>query len=284
MEIIKDPKKIQELTLNLRCSEKSVSLVPTMGYFHKGHLSLMRWAREHSDIVVVSLFVNPTQFGPNEDLDRYPRDFERDKKMAEEVGVDYLFAPEVDDIYYPDHATWVNVPKLSQYLCGKSRPTHFQGVCTIVLKLFNVVNPNIAVFGEKDFQQLVIIKKMVRDLNVPVKIVGRPTVREPDGLAMSSRNAYLNEKERKEAANIYKGLVKAREWVKNGQTNSETIIAKLTEWFMEHIPSGEIDYIEIVDQENLTPIEEIEDKARLAVAIFLGKARLIDNILLEVKK
>lgn len=284
MEIIKDPKQIQELTLKLRCSEKIISLVPTMGYFHEGHLSLMRWARENSDLVFVSLFVNPTQFGPNEDLSRYPRDFERDKKMAQEVGVDYLFAPETNDIYLPDHGTWVSVPKLSQYLCGRSRPGHFQGVCTIVLKLFNLINPHIAVFGEKDFQQLVIIKKMVKDLNVPVEIVGRPIIREPEGLAMSSRNAYLTEKERKEAANIYKGLVKARQWVKNGQKNSETIIAKLTECYMETIPSGEIDYIEIVDPENLTPIEEIENRALLAVAIFLGKARLIDNIMLEVDK
>ncbi len=282
MDILKDPKEIQNLTLKLRC-EKKLSLVPTMGYFHEGHLSLMRWARENSDVVFVSLFVNPTQFGPKEDFNRYPRDIDRDKKLAEEVGVDYLFMPEVGDIYRDDHGTWVNVPKLSQYLCGKSRPGHFQGVCTIVLKLFNLINPHIAVFGEKDYQQLIIIKKMVEDLNVPVEVVGRPIVREKDGLAMSSRNAYLTEKERKEAVHIFKGLRKAKKWVESGLRDSESIISKLTECYMENIPSGEIDYIEIVDPKDLTPIKVIEKKALLAVAIFLGKARLIDNIMLEVK-
>ena len=284
MEIIKDPKQIQDLTMQLRCSDKVISLVPTMGYFHEGHLSLMRWARENSDIVFVSLFVNPTQFGPKEDFNRYPRDFDRDKNLAEEVGVDYLFVPEKNDMYTEDHCTWVNSPKLSQYLCGKSRPGHFQGVCTIVLKLFNIINPHIAVFGEKDYQQLVIIKKMVEDFNIPVKVVGRPIVREPDGLAMSSRNVYLTEKERKEAAQIYKGLQKAQKWVKKGLVDSESIISKLTECYMENIPSGEIDYIEIVDPEKLKPVQEIKDRALLAVAIYLGKARLIDNIMLEVKK
>ena len=282
MEVIKDPIEIQELTIPLRCSEKIISLVPTMGYFHEGHLSLMRWAKENSDLVFVSLFVNPTQFGPKEDYSRYPRDFERDKKLAEEVGVDYLFAPKKEDIYKENHGTWVSVPGLSQYLCGKSRPGHFQGVCTIVLKLFNLINPHLAIFGEKDYQQLIIIKKMVKDLNVPVKIVGRPIVREVDGLAMSSRNVYLTDKERKEAANIYKGLQKAYQWVKNGVRDSDTIISRLTECYMEHIPSGNIDYIEIVDPQNPTPVKTIRQKALLAVAIYLGKARLIDNIMLEV--
>ncbi len=282
MEVIKDPSSIQELTLKLRCSSKITSLVPTMGFFHEGHLSLMKWARENSDVVFVSLFVNPTQFGPKEDFSRYPRDFERDKELAEEVGVDYLFAPEKDEIYKEDHATWVGVPKLSQYLCGKSRPGHFQGVCTIVLKLFNLVNPHIAVFGEKDYQQLVIIKKMVEDLNVPVKVVGRPIVREIDGLAMSSRNTYLTPSQRKEAINIYKGLLKARDWVKNGLRDSETIISRLTECYMEHIPSGEIDYIDIVNPNTLVHEKEIKERALLAVAVYLGKARLIDNIMLEV--
>ncbi len=216
----------------------------------------MRWARENSDIVFVSLFVNPTQFGPKEDLNRYPRDFERDTKLAEEAGVDYLFAPETKDMYTEDHCTWVNSPKLSQYLCGKSRPGHFQGVCTIVLKLFNLVNPHLAIFGEKDYQQLIIIKKMVEDLNIPVKVIGRPIVREIDGLAMSSRNAYLTDEERKEAAHIYRGLKKAQKWVQNGHKDSESIISKLTECYMENIPSGHIDYIEIVDPENLKPVEK----------------------------
>lgn len=283
MDIINDPKEIQELTSRLKCSGKIISLVPTMGYFHAGHLSLMKWARENSDIVFVSLFVNPTQFGPKEDYNSYPRDFERDTKMAQEVGVDYIFAPEKDVIYEPDHGTWVSVPKLAQYLCGKSRPGHFQGVCTIVLKLFNLVNPHLAIFGKKDYQQFVIIKKMVKDLNVPVEIIGRPIVREIDGLAMSSRNSYLTQDERKQAANIYLGLKKACEWTKNGVRDSETIISRLSECYMEHIPSGEIDYIEIVDPTDLTPVKTIDKEAILAVAIYLGKARLIDNILLEVK-
>ncbi len=282
MEIISDPREIQELTLELRGKGKITSLVPTMGYFHEGHLSLMRWAKENSEITFVSLFVNPTQFGPKEDYSNYPRDLERDRELAEEVGVDYLFAPEKDAIYRDDHATWVSVPKLSQYLCGKSRPGHFQGVCTIVLKLFNLINPTLAVFGEKDYQQLIIIQKMVEDLDVPVKVVGRPIVREVDGLAMSSRNTYLTPVERKQAPNIYKGLLKAREWVKNGLRDTESIISRLTECYMEHIPSGEIDYIEIVHPRTLAHLKEIKDRALLAVAIYLGKARLIDNIMLEV--
>ncbi len=282
MEVIKEPSAIQQLTLKLRSCSKITSLVPTMGYFHEGHLSLMRWARENSDVVFVSLFVNPTQFGPKEDFSRYPRNFERDKDLAKEIGVDYLFAPAKEDIYKEDHATWVGVPKLSQYLCGKSRPGHFQGVCTIVLKLFNLINPHIAVFGEKDYQQLVIIKKMVEDLNVPVKVVGRPIVREMDGLAMSSRNTYLTPSQRKEASNIYKGLLKAREWVKNGLRDSDTIISRLTECYMEHIPSGEIDYIDIVNPQTLVHQKKIKERALLAVAVYLGKARLIDNIMLEV--
>ena len=281
VKIIEKIDEMQSLSFELRTKGKKIVFVPTMGYFHEGHLSLMRWGRKHGDVLVVSVFVNPTQFGPNEDLSRYPRDLERDKALAEKEKVDVLFVPKAEDMYSDDHSSWVEVKGLSEVLCGKSRPGHFRGVCTVVCKLFNIVQPHIAVFGEKDWQQLKIIQKMVKDLNIPVKVVGRPIVREKDGLAMSSRNTYLSSEERKEATNIYKGLQLAKSFVKQGILDREELLTRVKNFYKEKIPLGKIDYVELVHPEKLYPVERVEGKALLAVAIFIGKARLIDNILLE---
>lgn len=281
VKIIEKIDEMQSLSFELRTKGKKIVFVPTMGYFHEGHLSLMRWGRKHGDVLVVSVFVNPTQFGPNEDLSRYPRDLERDKALAEKEKVDVLFVPKAEDMYSDDHSSWVEVKGLSEVLCGKSRPGHFRGVCTVVCKLFNIVQPHIAVFGEKDWQQLKIIQKMVKDLNIPVKVVGRPIVREKDGLAMSSRNTYLSSEERKEATNIYKGLQLAKSLVKQGILDREELLTRVKNFYKEKIPLGKIDYVELVHPEKLHPVERVEGKALLAVAIFIGKARLIDNILLE---
>jgi len=281
MEVVTDPSEVQSLCLAERCSGRRLALVPTMGYYHEGHLSLMRWARQKADTLAVSLFVNPTQFGPGEDLESYPRDFEQDCRQAEAEGVDVLFAPSPEAMYAGDYATWVEVPDLSRNLCGRSRPGHFRGVCTVVIKLFNLTLPHMAVFGQKDWQQLAVITRMVRDLNLPVQVVGRPIVREPDGLAMSSRNVYLNQEERREAASISQGLTKARDWVREGFTGREDLLARLNDFYARRMPSGRIDYLELVHPESLEPLESVEGPALLAVAVRLGRARLIDNSLLQ---
>lgn len=280
MKIITEPEELRKYCFETRCAQSSIGLVPTMGYYHQGHLDLMRWARENSQVLVVSLFVNPTQFGPDEDYESYPRDPKRDRELAEAEGVDVLFVPKPENIYAPNHATWVNVPDLSEYLCGRSRPHHFQGVCTIVTKLLNLSLPNFAVFGQKDWQQLAIVRRMVRDLDFPVEIVSRPIAREQDGLAISSRNIYLTDKQRKEAAQIYAGLLESRNCFKEGVTNSRQLLERLKNFYKKNIPSGQIDYLEIVDPEEIQPLEEVcEGCALLAVALKIGKARLIDNIL-----
>ena len=281
MQIVTDPGQFQDLCFGHRCAGTVTALVPTMGSYHEGHLELMRWARQHSDLVVVSLFVNPAQFGPNEDFQTYPRDFERDRKLAKEQGVDVLFAPRTPDVYADNHATWVSVPDLSRNLCGQSRPHFFQGVCTVVAKLLNLALPTMAVFGEKDWQQLAIVSRMAADLNLPVRIVGRPIVREEDGLAMSSRNAYLNDPERLEAAGIYAGLREAREWVAAGLTEAAGITSRLKALYAARVPSGRIDYVDLVDPKTLERVEEVSSEALLAVAVHLGQARLIDNILVK---
>jgi len=281
MEQISVISQIQARVQKARQEGKVISLVPTMGYFHEGHLSLMRYARKHSDLVLVSLFVNPTQFGPGEDFEAYPRDLERDKKLAQEQDVDILFTPGKEEMYLLNHLTYVRVDKLDKFLCGRSRPTHFQGVCTVVLKLFNICQPDFAVFGQKDWQQLIIIKKMVEDLNVGVKVVGHPIVREPDGLAMSSRNVYLSKEERKQAANIYQGLLLAKKLVEQGEVETSRIKERVQNFYQEQILLGKLDYLEIVHPFELTSLERIEDKALMAVAMQVGKARLIDNLLLR---
>ncbi|MCX7983054.1 MAG: pantoate--beta-alanine ligase [Syntrophales bacterium] len=277
MEIIKTVKEMQEKAEKLRQTGKIISFVPTMGYFHEGHLSLMREGRKLGDCLVVSIYVNPTQFGPNEDLDRYPRDFERDHKMAESVGVDVIFYPSNGEMYPAGYQTYVNVEKVTQNLCGLSRPGHFRGVATVCCKLFNIVKPHYAVFGRKDFQQLVVIKQMVRDLNIDLQVIPMPTMREADGLAMSSRNVYLSEKERESALSLSRSLRMAERMYEAGERNVERIVQEVTNFITGH-PFTKIDYVKICDVDSMMDIVgEIDRPAVLALAVFVGKTRLIDN-------
>ena len=279
MRIFTDPNQVQNHCLR-KGREQKIALVPTMGCFHAGHLSLMRWAAEHSDFMVVSLFVNPAQFGPGEDLDSYPRTLQRDRELAEKEGADILFIPEEGLMYPPGYDTWVTVPGVSANLCGQTRPGHFKGVATVVLKLLHIVFPRVAVFGRKDWQQLAVIRRMVRDLNLPVEIEGRPIVREADGLAMSSRNSYLGPGERKQAAYIYCGLLRMRDRFKSGERNVHALREEFCRYCRENIPHGEIDYCRIVDPQDITDLDYVRNLGLAAVAVRIGQARLIDNILL----
>jgi len=257
---------------------KRVGLVPTMGALHEGHLSLVRAAQVSSDVIAVSIFVNPTQFGPNEDLAKYPRSFERDCQMLEREKVDVVFAPSVEEMYPMGAVTWVTVEGLSEKLDGKSRPGHFRGVTTVVLKLFHIVEPDRAFFGQKDAAQVAVIRRMVRDLNLPVEIVVCPIVREPDGLAMSSRNAYLSPEERKRALVLRRSLERVRKLVDAGQTDAAQLVAAGREEFGREI-DVRLDYFEIVNPETLDPVPDISGGALLAVAAYVGTTRLIDNML-----
>lgn len=282
MQIITDPQELQAQCLAWRNHGKTIGLVPTMGFLHAGHMALMDRMRSECDKMVVTLFVNPAQFGENEDLDSYPHDFEGDRAKAATHGADLLFAPDPDAMYAPDHATWVEAPALGKHLCGASRPIHFRGVCTVVTKLFQLTQATKAVFGQKDWQQLAILRRMVRDLNMPVELIGHPIVREPDGLALSSRNAYLTEEERAAAPAIRKGLLNLREAVRAGLHDAAKARASLEKEYAVALPMGEADYIEIVDPDDIVPVKDISGPVLAAVAIRLGKARLIDNILIEV--
>lgn len=282
MQILTDPNTLQAKCLEWRKAGLTIGLVPTMGFFHDGHLSLMKKARPLCDKLIVSLFVNPTQFGENEDLDKYPHDFDGDKSKAESMGTDLLFAPAPGDMYDNDHATWIDVPQLGEHLCGAARPGHFRGVCTVVTKLFMLSQADVAVFGQKDWQQLAIIRRMVRDLNIPIRLVGHEIVREADGLALSSRNAYLTESERAAAPAIRQGLLKIAESVTNGERDAETIKELLRREYTTNLPDGRVDYIEVVDPDAISPVSEATSTVLVAVAVHLGKARLIDNILIEV--
>jgi pantoate--beta-alanine ligase len=254
-------------------------LVPTMGALHRGHLELIRMAREVADRgeVVVSIFVNPLQFEPGADFERYPRPESVDEDLCRTAGVDLLYRPMQSEMYAPDRSVFVEETSLSNTLCGKSRPGHFRGVCTVVSKLFNLLEPAVAVFGEKDFQQLAIIRRMVRDLNFPIEIIGAPIVREPDGLACSSRNQYLNSEERAQATVLRKACLTAAELVRKGQRVASAIIAAVRST-IEQAPLARIDYVELVGAENLQPIDSLGEKSLLALAVFFGKTRLIDNI------
>lgn len=282
MDVLADLASLRERCRNWRAQGLTLALVPTMGYLHAGHLSLFDHARTLADRLVVSVFVNPTQFGPNEDLDRYPRDLERDTRLAAEHGVDLLFTPEAGAMYHPDHATWVEVPELAQGLCGASRPVHFRGVCTVVAKLFGLVRPDVAVFGQKDWQQLAIIRRMVRDLDLGVEIVGRPIYREADGLAMSSRNVYLTADERAQAPAIHGGLERVQAALKAGEADAAKLALIFRAHLAEKLPGARVDYAEFVHPESLSPVARLGAPTLLAVAVFLGKVRLIDNMLLEV--
>jgi pantoate--beta-alanine ligase len=281
MRVIPSIPEMRAQVLQYKRDGLTIGFVPTMGYFHAGHIALMELARQLTDRVVVSLFVNPTQFGPNEDLSRYPRDMERDTRMAKEAGVDIFFTPDANELYSKAFSTWVNVEGLSEHLCGRSRPGHFRGVATIVAKLFGIVQPDKAVFGQKDFQQLAIIRRMVQDLNMPVEIVAHETVREPDGLAMSSRNTYLSQEERASALCLYQALCKAETALKTEKIGLETL-KNAIEGVISAKPFTRIDYIFIGDPNSLQPYDEDGfQKAKevlVALAVWVGKTRLIDNM------
>jgi pantoate--beta-alanine ligase len=276
MEVIESISEMKNLVKDWKRQGLSIGFVPTMGYLHEGHLALVRRAKELSDRVVVSIFVNPIQFAPGEDYQRYPRDLERDKALLEKEGVDVLFSPKAQEMYPPGFQTYVEVKELSSGLCGRYRAGHFIGVATVVLKLFNIVQPEIAVFGEKDYQQLKIIQRMVQDLNLDVKIISHPTVREEDGLAMSSRNTYLSPEERKSAIALYKALNLAEELINQGERRVNLLKSKLKE-FIESYPYTKVQYIEFVHPETLKEVERVDEPTLLALAVFVGKARLIDN-------
>jgi len=260
----------------LRSAGHTISLVPTMGFLHEGHLELMRVAKKHSDQLVMSLFVNPTQFGPTEDYGEYPRDTEGDLEKALSVGVDMVFMPSVEEMYPEGSQTKVHVERVTQHLCGISRPTHFDGVTTVVAKLFNIVKPHLAVFGQKDFQQLTVISRMVIDLNLDIKILGVPTVREPDGLAMSSRNNHLSDNERKSALCLKKSLDLADKMFQEGERDAGIIRDAIESLIREH-PFTVIDYVSICDSTSLEDIGIMRDESLVALAVRVGKTRLIDN-------
>jgi len=279
MKVIKSIKEMQTLCESLRLSGKRISFVPTMGYFHEGHLSLMKEARKTADYVVVSIYVNPTQFGPKEDFSKYPRDFERDAQMAESVGVDAIFFPENKEMYPNAYQTYVDVEKVTQNLCGMSRPGHFRGVTTVCCKLFNIVKPHSAIFGKKDFQQLAAIKRMVADLNQDLEIVGLPTFREPDGLAMSSRNVYLSKEERSSALTLVGALKLAQQLYAEGE-RSAAVMIKQAEKLIKNKEFTDIDYVKICDTATLEDVNEIKGEVVMALAVKVGKTRLIDNSVL----
>ncbi|WP_041083677.1 pantoate--beta-alanine ligase [Thermotoga profunda] len=278
MQIIRTVSDMKNLAEKLR-KEKTIGFVPTMGYLHQGHLSLVKRSKAENDITVVSIFVNPTQFGPNEDYTSYPRDLKRDLSMIEKEGVDFVFVPEVEEMYPKGYSTYVNEESLSKYLCGKSRPGHFRGVCTVVTKLFNIVKPHRAYFGQKDAQQFRIIRRMVRDLNMDVEVIECPIVREPDGLAMSSRNVYLSTQEREQAVALNKSLKMAESLYRSGEKSASRIIEKILD-YLSSFDKLKVDYVEIVDEESLEPVSQINKKVIVALAVWVGKARLIDNIIL----
>lgn len=276
MQIIKTIEELRPIIKGWRKEGLSVGLVPTMGYLHAGHKSLIVKAVSENDRVVVSDFVNPTQFGVNEDLSSYPRDIKRDAALCEEAGADLIFHPEPEEMYFPDNCTFVDMNRLTKGLCGRTRPTHFSGVCTVVSKLFHIVTPDRAYFGQKDAQQLAVIRRMVRDMNFDLTIVGCPIVREEDGLAMSSRNTYLSEEERKAALILHKSLVLGEEMIAAGEKDAEKVREAIVK-NMETEPLAKIDYVEIVDAETLEPVDTIEKPVLTAAAVYIGRTRLIDN-------
>jgi pantoate--beta-alanine ligase len=283
MKIFKKIEKINLALQEVRSRGKSVGFVPTMGFFHNGHLSLVKASRQSADCTVVSLFVNPTQFGPKEDFDEYPRDLDRDRKLLESLGVDFLFCPDPEEIYPQGYATYVEVKDLQDVLEGRSRPGHFRGVCTVVLKLFNIIRPDVAFLGQKDAQQAIILQRMVKDLNLDVRIEVMPTVREKDGLALSSRNVCLDPQQRLAALCLSRGLDEAVRMIRAGEQRTGPILER-----MEEIIKGEdlanLDYIAIVDPVSLRPLTEIKQEALIALAVFFGKVRLIDNRMVSPKE
>lgn len=282
LEVVTSTATLRARLSQARRAGQRVAFVPTMGYLHEGHLSLMRLARQRAEVLITSIFVNPTQFAPGEDLTSYPRDLDRDVLLCQRVGVDLVFAPGAEVMYPSGAQTIVRVTEMTQGLCGASRPTHFQGVATIVAKLFNLVQPDLAVFGEKDYQQLAVIRRMVRDLNFPIEIVGGPIVREDDGLAMSSRNVYLSSEQRAQAPALHAALQRCAALVARGQRDGEALLAAARA-MIEAQPLARVDYIELVDPDHLTPITTVgAGGAVMALAVFFGDTRLIDNKHLDV--
>ena len=276
MEIIRSSKEMQAVAESERCRGRRIALVPTMGYFHEGHLNLMRVGRKQGDCLAVSIYVNPTQFAPTEDFDAYPRDFKRDKSLAEGVGVDWIFFPDSQEMYPEGYQTSVEVDGVTKNLCGISRPHFFRGVTTVCMKLFHIVKPHVTVFGRKDFQQYVTIKKMVLDLDMDIEVIGMQTTRESDGLAMSSRNIYLKPEERESALSLIRSLLLAKELYETGERDTDHILTKVREFIAGH-PYVKIDYAQICSTATMEHISRIEKEAVLALAVWVGKTRLIDN-------
>jgi pantoate--beta-alanine ligase len=280
MRIVHTINEVRQITSAARKQKSRIGFVPTMGALHAGHGSLIEAAVAECDFVVVSIFVNPTQFGPGEDFQQYPRTLDSDTVYCEQLGVDLIFAPSADEMYRGEQLTWVDTEKLTDRLCGASRPGHFRGVTTVCTKLFNIVQPDIAYFGQKDAQQAVVIRRMVRDLNLPLEIRVCPIVREDDGLAMSSRNKYLSADERSRAVCLYEALMHCQSQIAAGQTQTAPLIAEMQQIVENR--QGRIDYISIVDPETLQPLDRIEQKALILLAVYIGKVRLIDNLLIDL--
>jgi pantoate--beta-alanine ligase len=280
MRIIESIAEMQQASEGWRGEGMRIALVPTMGYLHEGHLELIRAIRNHAEVLVISIFVNPAQFGPGEDFERYPRDLDRDLRMATEAGTDIVFIPHVEAMYPGGYQTFVNVTEVTASLCGRSRPAFFRGVATVVTKLFNIVRPHVASFGEKDFQQLVTVRRMVQDLNMNIEIIGHPTVREADGLAMSSRNAYLTPEQRQKAVRLNRSLREAQTLVQRGEERGEVILNKVREGLAEG-DDVKIDYVQLCDPQTLQEVTRITGPTLLALAVHVGVARLIDNAVLS---
>ena len=281
MEITGAIEEVRKQVKEWRRQGLSVGLVPTMGYLHEGHKSLIERAVAENDRVVVSDFVNPIQFGINEDLATYPRDIEADKRLCEQAGADLIFHPEAAEMYAPDFSTYVEMQKVSEGLCGKTRPTHFRGVCTVVCKLFHIVMPDRAYFGQKDAQQLAVIRRMVRDLDLDIQIVGCPIIREEDGLAKSSRNTYLSREERKAALVLSRAVFLGEDLMKKGERDADTILAAMRS-LIEQEPLAKIDYVEMVDADSIEPLARDRGRVLTAMAVYIGTTRLIDNFIMEV--
>ena len=279
MIIVSSVEEVRNQVKEWRKQGLTVGLVPTMGYLHEGHQSLIKASVENNDRTVVSVFVNPIQFGPNEDLATYPRDLDRDSKLCEETGADLIFHPEKENMYDDDFCTYIDMDSVTKNLCGKTRPTHFRGVCTVVGKLFNIVAPDRAYFGQKDAQQLAVIRRMVRDLNFDLEIVGCPIIREDDGLAKSSRNTYLSEEERKAALVLSRSLKEGKALIESGEKDAKKVVDSIRK-VIETEPLAKIDYVEAVDFDTIEPIETINNNTLVAIAVYIGKTRLIDNIII----
>lgn len=279
--VIKDITEMQQTAERFRIQGRRIGVVPTMGYLHQGHLKLVEVARQHADVVITTIFVNPTQFGPTEDFSRYPRDLDRDTRLASTVGTDYVFVPETESMYPSGYHTFVEVERLAGVLEGKSRPGHFRGVATVVGKIFNITKPHVAVFGQKDAQQVVVVRQMLRDLNFDIELIVCPIVREPDGLAMSSRNVYLSKDQRSQAPVLFKSIKLAEELIRSGEHNCARVIERMKALIAEH-SSGVVDYISIADGATLDELKECRGTVLVSLAVRFGSTRLIDNTTITV--